>query len=100
MVCHQLSGSHGIGQENGFEKFYAAALFSRRVRQGPAAEPKSQDGTVDHPGGHLEIIFVGKRIVGFIDAAGKKPGDKLGLLAIEADGGCLVKFRRLFLFVF
>ena len=55
---------------------------------------------MDHPGRYLEIVFVGKRIVSFVDAVGKQAGDKLGLLAVEADRGRLVKFRRLFLFKF
>ncbi len=50
--------------------FFLAVL----VRECPAAEAQRPDGAVHHRRSNLEVVAVGDRIIGFVDAG--KPGNE------------------------
>lgn len=82
LVSNQLLGCHRIFQNQFFYKSNLIALGSFWICQGAAAEAQGQDGTVDHGGGHLEVVAVGDGIVSLIDAFCQEPGNELGLHAV------------------
>ena len=85
--------------KQGFQNLDAVFFLAGFVRESPAAEPQGPDGAVYHGGADLEVIPVGDGVVGFIDTGGQEMADKLNLLSIQADTGCLIEFRWFFLFI-
>lgn len=59
LIRYQFPRSYGIGQKYGFKEFNAASLFTGWIGQGAAAEPKRQNGAVNHSGGNLKIVLIG-----------------------------------------
>lgn len=55
---------------------------------------------MDHGRRYLIPVLVAERVKGFIDAIRQEAGNKLSFHAVEADGGCLIKLGRFFLFIF
>lgn len=68
LVRNQLGGGQRIRQKEVFHKSNAASLSSGWVCQSTASKPDSKYGAVNHPGSYLEIVVIGDRVVGFVDA--------------------------------
>lgn len=82
LIGDQLLGCHRIFQDQLLYKGNLITFGSLWICQGPAAEAQSQNGTVDHGRGYLEVVAVGDGIIRLIDTVGKETGDKLGFHAI------------------
>ena len=57
-------------------------LLAVLVRECPAAEAQRPDGAVHHRRSNLEVVAVGDRIIGFVDAGSQEMGNKLDFLSI------------------
>ena len=68
-VCHQLCRGHRVAHKDRFHQGDAASFFAGFVCQSPAAKAHGPDRAVHHGRLYLEVIPVGDRIVGVIDAA-------------------------------
>ena len=82
LIGDQLLGCHWIFQDQLLHEGNLIAFGSLWICQGPAAETLSQNGTVDHGRGYLEVVAVGDGIICLIDTVGKETGDKLGFHAV------------------
>ena len=68
--------------EDGFDLCNAEFFLAVLVRECPAAEAQRPDGAVDHRRSKLEVVAVGDRIIGFVDAGSQEMGNKLDFLSI------------------
>ena len=82
LVSDQLLGCYRIFQNQLLYKGNLIAFGSLWICQGPSAEAQSQNGTVYHGRGYLEVVAVGDGIICLIDTVGKETGDKLGFHAV------------------
>ena len=68
--------------EDGFDLCNAEFFLAVLVRECPAAEAQRPDGAVHHRRSNLEVVAVGDRIIGFVDAGSQEMGNKLDFLSI------------------